>query len=437
MKIKRFFQRFLPSVVSQTLGSVASNVKSYLKLFRLRNLLFLISSGSVSQFGDRLTHMLLITLVGVASPGKVSAFSKASLTFTLPVILFSPIIGALVDRWSKRSIMIRAHIIQAILLAITPFLIARTHSFFPFWIVVTLFFTIDIFNNTAKPALLPNLVAKRKLLMANSLDQFISRFATVAGMVLGGFLIQKIGWQWGMIFNACTHLCAGLLVFGIITQNIPYQIQQLKTEFNFFQTFVSLVRDIKEVFILMRRDIFVSIVLLSFAMITFVASVSYTILIFLVQQVLNWKTSGVGIMSGILAIGMIFGALAVGIIPLKISKFKIIGLGFLVYAVLFIIGPFLIVKSFLIIVALLGGIIFSLIIVAQNTILQEDVLPEIRGRIFSIKEFAGNIMFVITSIIVGILSDLTSYRIMLLFTGGLLLIFALFVLLIRNNLRIK
>ncbi|MCX7785600.1 MAG: MFS transporter [candidate division WOR-3 bacterium] len=401
------------------------NLKSYLKLFKLRNLLFLISSGTISQFGDRLTHMLLITLIGVANPGKISAFSQASLTFTLPVIIFSPIIGALVDRWSKRTVMIRAHIIQAILLAITPLLIARARAFYPFWIVVTLFFTIDIFNNTAKPALLPNLVARRKLLMANSLDQFLARFATVAGMVLGGFLIAKIGWQWGMVFNACTHLCAGLLVFGIISHNNSHQPCQQTTEFKFFQTFINLVQDIREVLRLMRQNRFVSIVLLSFAMITFVASVSYTVLIFLVQQVLNWGTQGVGIMSGILAIGMILGALLLGIIPVMISKFKIIGLGFLVYGILFIIGPFLIVKSFLIIVALLGGIIFSLIIVAQNTILQEDVLPEIRGRIFSIKEFAGNIMFVLTAIIIGILSDLTSYKIMLLLTGVGLTGFAL------------
>ncbi len=408
------------------------NIKAYLKLFKLRNLIFLISSGSVSQFGDRLTHMLLITLVGVSSPGRVSAFSKASLTFTLPVILFSPIIGALVDRWSKQTTMIRAHFLQALLLAVTPFLITQVGSFLPFWITVTLFFTIDIFNNTAKPALFPNLVAKRKLLMANSLDQFIARFATFAGMVLGGFLIAKIGWQWGMIFNAGTHLCAGFLILGILPINFSYQTHQNKIiKLNFFQNFLSLFRDIKEVFSLMRRDKIVSIVLLSFAMITFVASVSYTILIYLVQQVLNWQTSGVGIMSGILAIGMIFGALVLGTIPLKFSKVKIIGIGFLVYGFLFIIGPFLITKSFLIIVALLGGSIFSMLVVAQNTILQEDVLPEIRGRIFSIKEFAGNVMFVITSIIIGILSDVTSYKIMLWVSGFILTTFALLVLFIK------
>ncbi|MCS7258653.1 MAG: MFS transporter, partial [candidate division WOR-3 bacterium] len=64
--------------------------------------------------------MLLITLVGLSAPGKVSAFSWAQLTFTLPVVLFSPIVGVLVDIWSRRKVMIWAHVIQAFILSLTP-----------------------------------------------------------------------------------------------------------------------------------------------------------------------------------------------------------------------------------------------------------------------------------------------------------------------------
>jgi len=393
-----------------------------LKLFQIRNLIFLILSGTVSQFGDRLTHMLLITLVGVSSPGKVSAFSAASLTFTLPVIIFSPIIGVLVDHWSRRLVMIRAHIIQAIILITTPFLIAWTHSYYPFWIIITLFFTIDIFNNTSKPALMPHLVAHRKLLSANSLDQFLGRFATVAGMVVGGFLIAKIGWKWGFIFNASMHFTAGMLVLGIAKAKDTKPVYISQERIKVSQSFAVLGKDIKEIFSLMRQDRLVTLVLCSIALTTFIASVSYTILIFLVQQTLNWGTVGVGIMSGILAVGMILGALVLGVFHIRISKLNLIIFCLLIYGLLFSVGPFFISRIFIIVIALFGGFIFSLITVAQNTILQEQVVSQIRGRIFSIKEFFGNTMFILTALFIGIISDLTSYKIVLFGVGIILII---------------
>jgi len=397
--------------------------KQYLKLFQIRNLIFLILSGTVSQFGDRLTHMLLITLIGITTPGKVSAFSFASLTFTIPVIVFSPIVGILVDHWSRRSIMIRAHIIQAIILLVTPFLIDLTHSYLPFWITITMFFSIDIFNNTAKPALMPNLVSPRKLLPANSLDTFLARFATVAGMVVGGFLISKIGWRWGFIFNGAMHLTAGLLIFGISKSSEvrpshssgPVQITVNKI--------ISIFKnDIKEIIALMKNNRIVLIVLSSFAVITFMSSVSYTILIFLVQQILDWGTVGVGIMSGILAVGMIGGALILGVFHIRFNKLYIIIVGLLIYGLLFALGPFFISRVFIIIIALVGGAIFSLITIAQNTIIQEQVTSYIRGRIFGIKEFFGNITFVVTALLIGIVSDLTSYKIVLSAVGIILII---------------
>jgi MFS family permease len=388
--------------------------KEYLGLFRIRNLTFLILSGSVSQFGDRLTHMLLITLVGLSSPGRVSAFSWAQFTFTLPVVILSPLVGVLVDYWSRRKVMIYAHLIQAVILASTPYLIDMSNSFLPFWIIITVFFTIDIFNNTAKPALIPNLVASRKLLLANSLDQFLARIATVAGMVIGGYLIQKIGWRWGFVFNASMHLTAGLLVLGIRPSIYQPPLVSSSKLLPSYRTIIQrLASDLKELARVVVKNHLLLVVLSSFMAITIIASVSYTILIFLVQQVLNWGTAGVGLMSGILALGMIIGALSLGLFSVRFSKLYLIILGFFIYGLFFALGPFFISKTFVVLVAFVGGFIFSLITIAQNTILQEEGDSLIRGRIFGIKEFLGNTTFMITALLVGVISDAISYKITL------------------------
>ncbi|MEO0072685.1 MAG: MFS transporter [candidate division WOR-3 bacterium] len=402
------------------------SIQEYFKLFRLKSLIFLILSGTFSQFGDRLTHMLLITLVGLSAPGKVSAFSWAQLTFTLPVVLFSPLIGILVDSWSRRKVMIWAHVSQAFILSLTPFLISLTGSYLPFWIIITLFFTIDIFNNTAKPALMPSLVAPRKLLSVNSLDQFLARFATVAGMVLGGILVQKFGWRLGFIINALMHFSAGMLVLGISAQVEQRSYHRTCARLISYQTiFGRIIFDLKELISVIRSNKIIALVLSSFVVTTVIASVSYTILIFLVQQVLNWGTAGVGLTSGILALGMILGSLPLGLFKPRISKFFLITIGFFLYGLLFAIGPLVISRAFIIIVALGGGFIFSIIAVAQNTIIQEKVNANIRGRLFAIKDFLGNIAFMITALVIGFISDITSYKITLSAIGLCLLLVSL------------
>jgi MFS family permease len=82
---------------------------------------------------------------------------------------------------------------------------------------------------------------------------------------------------------------------------------------------------------------------------------------------------------------------------------------------------------------LLGGIVFSLITVAQNTILQEQVTSSVRGRIFAIKELFFNITFIITALTIGIISDLTSFKIVLFSVGVILITLSLVTLLLTRN----
>ena len=398
-----------------------------LKLLKIKNFLLLLLSATFSQFGDRLTHMLLITLIAEISKGRVFTYSQASLTFTLPVLILSPFCGVLVERWEKRKVMFFAHFLQYLLLLLTPLLIILFKSFLVIFFSLFLFFLIDLFNNTAKPSLLPFLVKKEDLLKANSLDQSFIRIATVLGMVVGGFLIKWVGWQIGFIINAFTHLTAGLLALKI-------NYQEEKKEFLKKESFKKLVvntakiffNDLKELFFYIKKSKVVLFVLFSIFLTTLIASISYTILIFLIQQVLKLGTSGVGIFAGILAIGMIFGALVLGFFKKIENKKNLIIFGIFILGLFFFIGIHFIKVPFMVFIGLISGITFSIITVAQNTILQEEVEAEIRARIFATKEFVTNASFILTSLPIGLLSDFTSYKLALIILGIFLMAVALF-----------
>ena len=189
--------------------------RGFPSVLRIRNFSLLVASGSLSQLGDRLTHMLLITVIAVSQPGKLMAYSTGSLAFVIPSMLLAPIAGVLVDRWDKRKVLGFTHVIQSGLLVAAAFLMIALKSFAPFWVALFIFFALDVFNNTSVPSLMPQLVAKRKLLVANSVSLTFSRVATVLGMVIGGFLIKWAGWKYGLFINASTHLTAGLLALAI------------------------------------------------------------------------------------------------------------------------------------------------------------------------------------------------------------------------------
>jgi hypothetical protein len=56
--------------------------------------------------------------------------------------------------------------------------------------------------------------------------------------------------------------------------------------------------------------------------------------------------------------------------------------------------------------------------------LQEEVSSDIRGRIFSTREFITNVAFLLTTLFIGALGDLTSYRIVLVAIGAALTLIA-------------
>ena len=409
--------------------------RGFASVLRIRNFGLLTTSCSVAQLGDRLTHMLLITVIAASEPGKLMAYSAGSLAFVLPAIAIAPIAGVLIDRWDKRKVLASVHLLQAGLWVAAAFLIMALKSFVPFWVALFVFFGLDVFNNTSVPALIPRLIAPRKLLMANSVNMTLCRVATVIGMVAGGFLIKWAGWKYGLFINASTHLVSGLFVVAIagvyIAQRGPTADGSRPTAGGssgpsglITQAFRQLFHDLAEVIRVVGRDRLVAFVMASLVVTMFISSVSYTVLIFIVQQVLKLGTGGVGLFAGVLAVGMIGGGASIGLIRRKINQPMVVVGVILLYGLLFLASPWLITIWFMVVIALVAGVAFSWLGVVQNTMLQEEVPEEIRGRIFSTREFITNVTFLLTTVFIGALGDLTSYRMVLVAFGAVLSVLA-------------
>jgi len=393
-------------------------------VLRIRSFALLVLSASVSQFGDRLTHMLLITVIGATRPGSLLAFSAGSLTFIIPTMILAPLAGVLADRWDKRRVIFLAHFAQSALLVLAALLIVQLDSFAPFWIALFLFFGLDVFNNTALPALLPGIVARRKLLLANSVNLTFGRVATILGMVAGGFLLRWTGWEYGMFINASTHLCAGLLAFSMsgVHRRAAGSSRLPAAEPAGLVALVRaaatrLVSDLTELARVVAANRVVAFVMASFVVATFVSSVSYTVLVFLVQQVLGLGTAGVGLAAGVMAVGMVAGAAGMGAFRGRVNRPMVVVVVITGYGLLFLAGPVLLSIPFIVVVALAAGVMFSVLGIVQNTMLHETVERSVQGRVFSTREFVINLTFLVSTLGVGALGDLTSWRVVLVAIG--------------------
>jgi Na+/melibiose symporter-like transporter len=410
-------------------SSSVNRRSSFAPVLRNRSFRYLVGASTVTALGDRLTHMLLITLIAVSQPGKILAYSEGALVFSLPAILFSPVVGVLIDRWDKRKVLAASHFVQGALLLLAPLLIFVTGSLNPVWIVLLLFFTVDIFDNSTSPAMLPAIVEPERIVTANSTWSVFARFAAIIGMVGGGFLVKSVGWKLGFTIDASTHLISAFLVLGILP-SLAFRpnsaAAQTRLHVAVRRSWGSFFQQLGEVIRLLRTNRYVEFVVFSLVVSQAISGIAYSVLLFLVQQKLKLGTAGVGIYTGILAAGMILGAVSLGIVGDRISKTRVIVFGIALIGGLFVAGTWLINIWFLGVVALLAGVTFSGIGIAQTSLLQTKVALDAQGRIFATREFFSNLTFILVTFAIGLLSLMTVLRSLLLIVGAALLLTAAF-----------
>jgi MFS family permease len=155
-------------------------------LLRGRSFRLLWSGQVISGFGDAMTAIaLLVTAQRLA--GSTAAVAATAIAIALPQLLVGLFAGAIVDRWSRRRVMIAADVLRAVL--VLGFLAVTTAD--RLWLLYLLAFTqaaIGTFFNPARATMTAELVPADRLLAANSLSEMSRVVAGVAGVGAAGVL---------------------------------------------------------------------------------------------------------------------------------------------------------------------------------------------------------------------------------------------------------
>jgi MFS family permease len=376
----------------------------------------LVVGQTVSQLGDKLHHMALIALIGAEAETSTSGFAYAQLAVvsTLP-LLFGPIVGALVDRMDKRLTMIICDFIRASIVAVIPWVYRSTNHLWPVYIVAFFVFLLGVFFNSAKMALIPDLVRRDQLLSANAALTSIGRFATVGGLVGGGLVIgwgiwQRVGWtgyEAGFYLDSVSYVVSVITLILITVIGAAHARRRAshlttgETAAVVRRELQHLAGDMRQTLGLIRsnrdlRFVFATVILLG----VLAASV-YIIFTASVQSVLRQGTRGVGYLGGLAAAGMVVGSLVVGTAGTRWNKRHTVLVGHVIVGLLMIIAAVPFHFAGFAPIAFFGGAVLAPIMVSQDTLLHEAAPAADRALIFSTRDLILGVTFGASALLVG------------------------------------
>lgn len=185
-------------------------------LWRDRDFVRLWLAQSVSAFGARITRegLPIAAVLGLgASPAEVGLLSAMA---NGPALIVGLAAGGYVDRSRRRSIMMAADLVRALVLVSLP-VAALLHvlALPQLYIVAALVGAASVLFEIADHAYLPSLVARDDLTRANASLSGTESVAEIAGPALAGFLFQVLAAPIAIAANAVTYLVSALFLTGI------------------------------------------------------------------------------------------------------------------------------------------------------------------------------------------------------------------------------
>jgi MFS family permease len=179
-----------------------------------RAFLFLWLAQIISQTAQNAILYALIVVVTDLTKSTTST-SAVVLSFVIPIVGFGLFAGILVDRYSKRKLLIATNAARA--LATVAFFFGREHVW-ALYITTAFFASFSQVFTTTSAASIPFMVSRPQLISANSLFSGGFTIAQIAGLIILSPLILKTGGPAVLFISAG----AAFVVATVLARLLPY-----------------------------------------------------------------------------------------------------------------------------------------------------------------------------------------------------------------------
>ncbi|WP_327001870.1 MFS transporter [Dactylosporangium sp. NBC_01737] len=154
----------------------------------------LLSVRACSQFGDGIFQAALAGSVVFNPERQASALAVAVATAVvlLPYSLLGPYVGVLLDRWSRRSVIVASAVVRAVLVIPAALLTGVADQGVGFLAVALTVIGLKRFSLAAMSAATPHVVDERRLVTANAVSGTTGSIAFSAGLGCALVLVQTV-----------------------------------------------------------------------------------------------------------------------------------------------------------------------------------------------------------------------------------------------------
>jgi MFS family permease len=314
----------------------------------------------------------------------------------LPIIVIGLTLGPLVDRLSRRGLMIVSDLVRLAVFCALPFAPGP-------WAIVALAAVAGVATGFFRPAVyagLPNLVPDEDLPMANSLLQTVENLAWMIGPVIGGVLLTVSGPDLAYWLNAATFALSIALLLRIPPARLRSQQPLTKGHWS----------DLAEGFALVRHSRALLTVLVVWNVVLLGNAAVNVAEVFLAKVALDSGDVGFGVLVGATGLGLTIGSLLAsaaldryGLRRLYAGSIAVMGLGFAAAAV----SPTVWVAAAFVVVAAAGN---GGALVCNVLLVQRGAPDRLRGRAFTLIMSSNYALLGLGMAIAGPLTDVIGPR---------------------------
>ncbi|PPB59299.1 MFS transporter [Campylobacter hyointestinalis subsp. hyointestinalis] len=197
----------------------------YLALLRYnRNLRILTSIQMICYFGMWFSHTGIFTLL-IDLKAPVWALTLAAAMAFIPNVFLAPINGIIIDKFNPKPMMIFLMFIETVSVLMLVFI----DDLSLLWLLFVLIFVrmgVGVTYFQTEMSLLPNLLSKKNLKLANEIHSIIWAASYTAGMGIAGVFIHCFGVKEAFLFDFVLYIFG---MFLLTKLNIP-NIVKTKTQ---------------------------------------------------------------------------------------------------------------------------------------------------------------------------------------------------------------
>lgn len=377
-----------------------------------RNYRWLWLSHTMAKLGDTFFAVgLLVTMFELT--GSALQTAGVLIASLVPQWLFGPVAGALVDRFSRKHVLVLTNLTRVLLVASILFGIGE-HGV-PLWLIYALSAAIsvtNIFYDPARVAIIPALVPRTVLVKANSLIIATNQGALAFGYIIGGFLtvyLSLADFVW--IVLSLFFVAAVLLLLLRFERGVGKREKDEKA---------SIFRSIAMGLSYLRKNSTArALVMMETAEHIPHGIWTSALMLVFVEKALNGSSVDWGYQNGAFYGGQLVGAIVAASAARWVGRWAgwsiisnsaISGVLTLLYAIS--------TNNFwAVLISFFFGPPFAIRDVAQDTLLQTKVDGQVLGRIYSLRAMLASLAFMLSGLVFASLADHISIR-WIYMTGG-------------------